>query len=29
MFLNRERELSYLDSRYRRPGAEIAVIYGR
>ena len=29
MFLNRERELGYLDSRYRRPGAEIAVIYGR
>lgn len=29
MFLNRERELSYLDSRYGRPGAEIAVIYGR
>lgn len=29
MFLNRERELGYLDNRYRRPGAEIAVIYGR
>ena len=29
MFLNRQRELGYLDSRYRRPGAEIAVIYGR
>jgi AAA+ ATPase superfamily predicted ATPase len=29
MFLNRERELGYLDSRYRRPSAEIAVIYGR
>ncbi len=29
MFLNRTRELGYLDSRYRRSGAEIAVIYGR
>lgn len=29
MFLNRTRELSYLDARYRRPGAEIAVLYGR
>ncbi len=29
MFLNRERELGYLNSRYRRPGAEIAVLYGR
>ena len=29
MFLNRERELAYLDSRYARPGAEFAVIYGR
>ncbi len=29
MFLNRERELRYLESRYQRPSAEIAVIYGR
>lgn len=29
MFLNRTRELGYLDARYRRPGAEIAVLYGR
>ena len=29
MFLNRQRELGYLDSRYRRQRAEIAVIYGR
>ncbi len=29
MFLNRERELGYLDSRYSRQDAEIAVIYGR
>lgn len=29
MFLNRVRELKYLESRYNRPGAEIAVIYGR
>ena len=29
MFLNRQRELAYLDSRYARPGAEFAVLYGR
>ncbi|MCE7985129.1 MAG: ATP-binding protein [Caldilinea sp. CFX5] len=29
MFLNRTRELSYFDTRYRRAGAEIAVLYGR
>lgn len=29
MFLNRRRELSYLDTRYRRSQAEIAVLYGR
>jgi AAA+ ATPase superfamily predicted ATPase len=29
MLLNRQRELAYLDSRYTRPGAEFAVLYGR
>jgi AAA+ ATPase superfamily predicted ATPase len=29
MFRNRQRELAYLDSRYARPGAEFAVLYGR
>jgi hypothetical protein len=29
MFLNRQRELTYLQSRYARPGAEFAVLYGR
>ncbi|MFQ5813171.1 MAG: hypothetical protein ACE5I2_08300 [Anaerolineae bacterium] len=29
MFLNRQRELAYLESRYVRPGAEFAVLYGR
>lgn len=29
MFLNRTRELSYLDTRYARPGAEFVVMYGR
>ncbi|MBK6429342.1 hypothetical protein [Candidatus Amarolinea dominans] len=29
MFLNRQPELSYLDARYARPGAEFAVLYGR
>ena len=29
MFRNRVRELSYLDSRYSRSGAELAVLYGR
>ncbi|MEW6363807.1 MAG: ATP-binding protein [Acidobacteriota bacterium] len=29
MFLNREREIGFLESRYRRPGAEFAVLYGR
>ena len=29
MFLNRQRELSYLDARYARSGAEFAVLYGR
>lgn len=29
MFLDRQRELAYLDSRYSRPGAEFAVLYGR
>jgi uncharacterized protein len=29
MFLDRQRELAYLDSRYRRPNAEFAVLYGR
>ncbi|MEZ4864338.1 MAG: ATP-binding protein [Caldilineaceae bacterium] len=28
-FLNRTRELGYLESRFRRGGAEIAVLYGR
>jgi len=29
MFLNRTRELSFLDTRYARPGAEFVVLYGR
>lgn len=29
MFLNRQRELAYLESRYARPGAGFAVLYGR
>jgi AAA+ ATPase superfamily predicted ATPase len=29
MLLDRQRELAYLDSRYARPGAEFAVLYGR
>lgn len=29
MLLNRRRELTYLDNRYARPGAEFAVLYGR
>ncbi|MFQ5615417.1 MAG: ATP-binding protein, partial [Anaerolineales bacterium] len=29
MFLNRTRELAYLENRYARPGAEFAVLYGR
>ena len=29
MFLDRQRELTYLESRYRRPNAEFAVLYGR
>ena len=29
MFLDRRRELSYLDNRYGRPQAELAVLYGR
>ncbi|MBX7236417.1 MAG: ATP-binding protein [Caldilineales bacterium] len=29
MFRNRQRELGYLESRYARPGAEFAVLYGR
>jgi len=29
MFLNRTRELTFLDSRFARPGAEFVVMYGR
>ena len=29
MFLNRSRELSFLDNRYARPAAEFVVMYGR
>lgn len=29
MLLNRQRELTYLNNRYARPGAEFAVLYGR
>jgi len=29
MLINRQRELAYLDSRYARRGAELAVLYGR
>ncbi len=29
MFLNRTRELAYLDNRLARPGAEFVVLYGR
>jgi hypothetical protein len=29
MFHNRQRELSYLEHRYARPGAEFAVLFGR
>jgi hypothetical protein len=29
VLLNRQRELTYLDGRYARPGAEFAVLYGR
>ena len=29
MFLNRQREVVYLERRYARPGAEFAVLYGR
>ncbi len=29
MLINRQRELAYLDSRYARRGAELAILYGR
>jgi AAA+ ATPase superfamily predicted ATPase len=29
MLINRQRELAYLDSRYARSGAELAILYGR
>ena len=29
MLLNRQRELTYLNSRYARRGADLAVLYGR